>query len=72
VYSKIFYGFKVFTECFFFVNRKLNNLDACIKGALPAYECPNEIAAETYFKLLGLLDQLIGFSASSMATQCSS
>jgi hypothetical protein len=55
---------------FFFVNSKLRNLDTCIKGALPTYGCPNEIAAETYPKLLGLLDQLLGFSASSMATQC--
>jgi hypothetical protein len=38
--------------------------------ALPTYGCPNEIAAQTYPKLLGLLDQLLGFSASSMATQC--
>ena len=57
---------------FFFVNSKLSNLDACIKGALPTYGCPNEIAAETYTKLFGLLDQLLGFSASSNATQCSS
>ena len=52
---------------FFFVNSKLRNLDTCIKGALPTYGCPNEIAAETYPKLL---DQLLGFSASSNVTQC--
>jgi hypothetical protein len=61
---------KSILNAFFFVNSKLRNLDTCIKGALPTYGCPNEIAAETYPKLLGLLDQLLGFSASSMATQC--